>query len=701
MLSNTLLSVFQLLEEKGVGTQTSIFYLTWATTLEEKGEIVQSEQIFQKGLETLAQIKEEHENLDNFFKRFQKRRTSKLLRTMKQQITVPSISNELKDTSEELDLNQDKTSNITFNFKKKMSSLQPPPEWSGKILDTTARLNPPVPTPEPVRLLKQKMEETYYSSPSSTNSSCNPTPSANLNNTNDNNPNTLKLPNNRPPIEAIQVYEENMTSEIGMDFHEDTTDIIFTREPLNILKERKSKNPSFPPNPSLTTPMYSDPHFMNLPPVLSILNSSSSSSKKRLQSSKDQEENLPQPKIPKLDHPKSVLPQPVLIQPEVEDMRDDNLEEELDKENIYVNSALIQSKKDLTLSANPDSKILQSIEDESKNEVLSILQNLELLLIETDFEVNQHIDFTSQIKVILQSLETNYSNFQGFVEKRNVPINPVWLEILEKTKNGEKETGTLDFDDNSFYVVKPLSKDTQFQSFRFLVCSLENMEDLTNSYFEIQYQKQPIKVLWEFYITSTLKERLSLEKISSHFSLPFSLYFHQNGSFLVSNFYVETLQTIIDLYWKTQTNMDEHLVLFYALQLMKIVKTLHSAEIIHCNIQPKNLILTYPSMNEEEWNTDSFDFQDWAFSQKLLLRGFEKSIDFHIFPKGTTFEWSGYNDKIPYAETKLGKNPFTLQPDYFGICSTVYYLLFGTTMHPTFDFNLQKWNIDCTLNRFF
>jgi len=115
--------------------------------------------------------------------------------------------------------------------------------------------------------------------------------------------------------------------------------------------------------------------------------------------------------------------------------------------------------------------------------------------------------------------------------------------------------------------------------------------------------------------------------------------------------------------------MDESLVIYYTIELLRILEALHERDIIHGDVKPDNFLIR-----------DKVDNDDPIRANKgLQIIDYGRSIDLHMYPKGTTFVGSCQVDGFQCVEMITGK-PWTYQIDTFGLCAVVHFLLHGSYM---------------------
>lgn len=228
----------------------------------------------------------------------------------------------------------------------------------------------------------------------------------------------------------------------------------------------------------------------------------------------------------------------------------------------------------------------------------------------------------------------------------------------------------------------------------------------------------PPTQLWSLHISNQLRERLARVKVSPSACLPASRgrYFHlAQESYLFDNSTCTlgqvsdhgSLQTVLNTYEQHSKCMNETLVMFYAIEMLRILEMLHKCNIVHGAITPTVFAIRNSECDQEwgEWNINGD--QGWS-SKGLALTGFSRSIDLllisHNHVQGGAGPLSLDNSSAPTREVQavLSKikfqtncavtsqnfpciemttnEPWTTQIDTFGLCNIIHLLLHGEPM---------------------
>lgn len=142
--------------------------------------------------------------------------------------------------------------------------------------------------------------------------------------------------------------------------------------------------------------------------------------------------------------------------------------------------------------------------------------------------------------------------------------------------------------------------------------------------------------------------------------------------------------------------MDELVVLFFAVELLKVVEGLHRAEIIHGDLKIDNCLVRLEDVPTSEWTAqyDAGGGGGWA-KKGVRMIDFGKSIDMSLFParEKQTFvaEWEvDQRDCVEMREAR----PWSYQTDYHGLASVFYCMLFGQYRLRFSPFT-RHWSLTC------
>eukprot|EP00039_Didymoeca_costata_P002612 m.61428 g.61428 ORF g.61428 m.61428 type:complete len:878 (-) comp11411_c0_seq1:44-2677(-) len=179
---------------------------------------------------------------------------------------------------------------------------------------------------------------------------------------------------------------------------------------------------------------------------------------------------------------------------------------------------------------------------------------------------------------------------------------------------------------------------------------------------------------WEFFVLHNLHTRLASSSVSSGalMSIPKaqSLHLYSNAHLYaldqVDDF---SLQDVVNMHVKQDRAMDEAMVMFYTIELLRIVESLHSGNIVHCRISPETLILRNQTP-PEDWDImySPNGSKGWAY-KGLFLANFETSVDMKYIGNQVLSDCSGLMENMKEYQT------WTYEVDYHGTLEVVHQLL--------------------------
>ncbi|GJJ08698.1 hypothetical protein Clacol_002917 [Clathrus columnatus] len=195
--------------------------------------------------------------------------------------------------------------------------------------------------------------------------------------------------------------------------------------------------------------------------------------------------------------------------------------------------------------------------------------------------------------------------------------------------------------------------------------------------------------LWEAYalqrIISTIHVNLRRSIIHPH-----RLYTFKDESFLVLELCKQgTLLEIVNRANKIGLSqpgggMEELLVMFFTVELMRIVEGLHNAGFIHGDLKIDNCLIRLEDIPDDvTWLSEYDRTGDNGWSYKgLKLIDFGRTVDTRLYPPGQTYIANWKPDQRDCIEMQEGR-PWTYEADYAGLASIIYCMLFGKYIETT------------------
>ncbi|KAJ6619737.1 hypothetical protein B0H10DRAFT_1793054 [Mycena sp. CBHHK59/15] len=190
--------------------------------------------------------------------------------------------------------------------------------------------------------------------------------------------------------------------------------------------------------------------------------------------------------------------------------------------------------------------------------------------------------------------------------------------------------------------------------------------------------------LWEYRVLRRLHSTLS-PHLRRSVVLPHALFAFRDESYLVMDLCPQgTLLNIVNganaaSLSQAGGTLDELLVMFFAVELLRVVEAMHSAGFIHGDLKVDNCLLRLedvpggPAAWSSMYNPSGED--GWCY-KGLKLIDFGRTIDTRLFPSGQQFIGDWETDARDCFELRE-ERPWTYQTDYFGLAGIIYCMLFG------------------------
>ncbi|CAN8270970.1 unnamed protein product [Cochlearia groenlandica] len=191
----------------------------------------------------------------------------------------------------------------------------------------------------------------------------------------------------------------------------------------------------------------------------------------------------------------------------------------------------------------------------------------------------------------------------------------------------------------------------------------------------LKVQKPPFP--WEFHMYRQLDCRIP-ESQRSSFGLAQKMHVYLDYSILVCDYLSHgTLQDVINSYVVVGKSMEEVLCMYYTIEMLYMLETLHSVGIIHGDFKPDNLLIRYPP---EDLTETGFHEKTGSWSsQGLCLVDWGRGIDLSLFPSTTEFTGDCRTSGFRCMEMKENR-PWKFQVDTYGLCVIVHMMLNNTYM---------------------
>ncbi|KAL9033644.1 MAG: hypothetical protein Q9180_005839 [Flavoplaca navasiana] len=199
---------------------------------------------------------------------------------------------------------------------------------------------------------------------------------------------------------------------------------------------------------------------------------------------------------------------------------------------------------------------------------------------------------------------------------------------------------------------------------------------------------------WEFYIMSTIHSRLGLcSRASESILLPYEMHLFADEGHLVEQYLDQgTLLDLVNIAKAGSPSgvLDEAVAMFFTIELLRTVESLHSIGILHGDLKADNCLVRLH--HAEEWDSSYHRDGEHGWSSKgLSLIDFGRGIDMTQFHADTKFVADWKTTKADCAEMREMR-PWTYQVDYWGCAGVVHSLLFGKYIEDVAVEALKKGN---------
>jgi checkpoint serine/threonine-protein kinase len=190
--------------------------------------------------------------------------------------------------------------------------------------------------------------------------------------------------------------------------------------------------------------------------------------------------------------------------------------------------------------------------------------------------------------------------------------------------------------------------------------------------------------LWEFCVLQNLRSSLPADLRSSIIE-PHALFAFRDESFLILDMCSQgTLLELVNRVHEINIGqkgacLDELLVVFFTIELLRLVEAMHAQGFIHGDLKIDNCLLRLEAVpgGSSAWSSAYQPSGKGGWSYKgIKLIDFGRTIDTRQFPKGQQFIADWPTDARDCKEMRSGA-PWTYQPDYFGLAGIVYCMLYG------------------------
>jgi hypothetical protein len=185
---------------------------------------------------------------------------------------------------------------------------------------------------------------------------------------------------------------------------------------------------------------------------------------------------------------------------------------------------------------------------------------------------------------------------------------------------------------------------------------------------------------WEFAVIRELHQRLP-ENLQHSVIVARELFVFHDESVLALE--LCTKGTLLDMVNRASSlglsragqPVDELVVMFFAIELLRLVEGMHAAGIIHGDLKIDNCLVRLQPAAEWAAAYSAAGAGGWA-QKGVALIDFGRAVDTRAFAPGQAFVAHWDTDARDCPELREGRS-WTFQTDYFGLAGIVYCMLFG------------------------
>ena len=199
---------------------------------------------------------------------------------------------------------------------------------------------------------------------------------------------------------------------------------------------------------------------------------------------------------------------------------------------------------------------------------------------------------------------------------------------------------------------------------------------------------------WEFYIMSIAHQRLDNSRATKSIAKAYELHLFSDEGYLIEEYCDQgTLLDLVNVAKADATTggsgvLDEAVVMFFTIELLRTVEALHSKGILHGDLKADNCLVRLPPTSSNDVDSWSPVFSPsgssgWS-SKGLTLIDFGRGIDLTHFAPSAQFiaDWKTTKQDCPEMREM---RPWSWQIDYWGVAGVVHVLLFGRWIEDVVD----------------
>lgn len=198
---------------------------------------------------------------------------------------------------------------------------------------------------------------------------------------------------------------------------------------------------------------------------------------------------------------------------------------------------------------------------------------------------------------------------------------------------------------------------------------------------------------WLYYICNELHRRLVKQKTRPDIELSVMIanpaIMYNDGSILVDEFFrFITLEHFFDACAEMNKPFPKAVAAYITLELILLVRQIHTCDIVHMNINPKNILIICCPTREDIANVDER-------TSIVKLIGFDRAMDMRLLPGDFKFE--GKLENLNSCEM-MDSKAWTYEVDWFGTLNCIHKMFFLEEMIPKKEGN--RWILDKQFKNF-
>ncbi|SCU79220.1 LAFA_0B01574g1_1 [Lachancea sp. 'fantastica'] len=273
-------------------------------------------------------------------------------------------------------------------------------------------------------------------------------------------------------------------------------------------------------------------------------------------------------------------------------------------------------------------------------------------------------------RLLLQSVDPPLSSYETFYQyNQPLKMSALLRKIHTVSKNANKNP-IVDFKKtNDLYCIRSQLGEGGY-------ATVYLAESSTGSLKALKVEK-PASI-WEFYILRQVQKRLNGQPVLSSIISVDSLHCFQDESYLVLHYASQgTILDLINLEKERNSGpLDELLVMYFAVELIKILECIHDVGIIHGDLKPDNCMVRFEMGSQSLSDYNANERTGWD-QKGVYLIDFGRSFDLTLVPAGAKFKADWKTDQQDCPEMREGR-AWTYEADYYGLAGIIHAMLFGS-----------------------